>query len=163
MKYLVVSDFHIPERAREIPKEILQAAKEADGVICAGDFTTREVYEVLKRANKSLIAVRGNCDSFELPDYAEFEVVGTKIGVAHSHRFGRGNIEALFGFAKTKKLDVLVFGHTHTPFLEMRKGILLLNPGSVSGVPSGWGESAERTYALLEVCEKIEARIIGIS
>jgi putative phosphoesterase len=156
MKYLVISDLHVPERAKEIPPGILKEAKNVDGIICAGDFTTKEVFEKLKEANKNLIAVKGNCDRFSLPEYSVFFQEGRKIGVIHSHIFGRGNFLLLEEFAKSENLDIIVFGHTHFPFLEKRGNILMINPGSLTGIGSGHGAPSEKTYAILEVIAGLE-------
>jgi putative phosphoesterase len=160
MKYLVISDLHIPERASEIPKRILEEAKRCDSIICAGDFTTKEVFEELKKANKNLMAVKGNCDRFALTEYIQFPEKGKRIGVIHSHQFGRGNINFLADFAKSQGLDILIFGHTHVPMIEKRNGILLVNPGSANGIESGWGNFAEKTYAILDIEGGVEAHAI---
>lgn len=178
MKYLVISDLHIPERASGIPEKILEEAKKCKGIICAGDFTTKEVYDRLKSANPNFFAVKGNCDRFELTEYVQFSEKGKKIGVIHSHQFGRGNIDFLSEFAKSQGLDILVFGHTHVPMVEKRNGILLVNPGSANGIESGGGLScsqlplqglshdqlsrrgnfAQKTYAILNIEEGSEPR-----
>jgi uncharacterized protein len=158
MKYLIISDLHIPERAKEISSELLEEAKKCDGIICAGDFTSKEAFDELKTANKNLIAVKGNCDRFNLTEYAEVLELSQKIGVIHSHQFGRGNIDFLVEFAKSRRLDILIFGHTHIPLIEKRGGVLLINPGSASGISSGRGEPAEKTYAILELDEGTEPK-----
>lgn len=159
MKYIVISDLHIPERAKEIPEEILEVAKRADGIICAGDFTTKDVYGKLKSANKNLIGVRGNCDRLNLPEFVIFEEKGKKIGVTHSHHLGRGNVEAIFSLAKSKGLDIIIFGHTHTPLVEKKENILLINPGSANGIESCRGESSGKTYGVLELNGELKTKI----
>ena len=159
MKYLIISDLHIPERAKEIPKKILEEAKKTDGIICAGDFTSKEVYDKLKSANKNLIAVRGNCDRLNLPDVTSFEEKGKKIGIIHSHHLGRGNINAIFELAKSRGFDILIFGHTHKPLIEKKESILLINPGSANGIESGRGESSGKTYVILELNGEPKAKI----
>jgi putative phosphoesterase len=158
MKYLIISDLHIPERAKNISKEVLEEAKRVDGIICSGDFTEKCIFDKLKQANKNLIAVKGNCDRFNLTEYAEILELGKKIGVIHSHQFGRGNIDFLEEFAKSRRLDILVFGHTHIPLIEKRGGLLLINPGSASGISSGREECSKKTYAVLELNEGAEPK-----
>jgi uncharacterized protein len=151
MAFLVISDLHVPDRAKNIPREIIEQARISEGVIYAGDFTGLETYEKLKSSSKNLIAVRGNCDRLTLPEFVIFEEGGKKIGVLHSHHFGRGNISALEELAKSKGLDIIIFGHSHMPHIEKRGNILLINPGSANGIVSGRGESAGRTYILLDL------------
>jgi uncharacterized protein len=158
MKYLIISDLHIPERANDIPEKVIEEAEKCEGIICAGDFTTKKVFDELKNANKNLVAVKGNCDRFELTEYAQFTELGKKMGVIHSHQFGRGNIDFMEEFAKSQGLDILIFGHTHIPLLEKRGKLLLINPGSASGIESGWGNFSVKTYATLEIIEGVESK-----
>ncbi|MBN2095408.1 MAG: YfcE family phosphodiesterase [Candidatus Aenigmarchaeota archaeon] len=151
MAYLIISDLHIPDRAKSIPKKILQEARLAEGIIYAGDFTEKSILEELLEANSNLVAVRGNCDRLDLPEFISFEKYGKNVGVTHSHHFGRGNIKALEEIAKSRGLDVLIFGHTHWPFAEKFGEKLILNPGSANGVVPGAGMSPGKTYALLEL------------
>jgi len=151
MKYLVISDLHIPERANNIPDEILEEAKKMGGIICPGDFTTKEIFDRLKEKNENIVAVKGNCDRFELPEYLAFFQEGKKIGVIHSHIFGRGNLLLLEEFAKSENLDIIIFGHTHQPTIEKRGNLLMINPGSANGIESGRGGISEKTYAVLDI------------
>lgn len=66
MKFLVLSDIH---GNIENLKKLEGAAKEADGIIFAGDFTDigkeDEGLQALKnlcKMNENIFAVRGNCD-----------------------------------------------------------------------------------------------------
>ncbi len=161
MRYLVVGDFHIPERVEKIPEIINKLAKEVDGIICTGDLISKDVLKELRGLNKNLIIVRGNCDLFSpgsLSDYREFEVNNKKIGVIHSDQFGRGNLEALKEFAKSKNLNVLVFGHTHKHLIKWEGNMLLLNPGTATGALSV-RDISEKTYAILEIDERVDAVI----
>lgn len=144
MKLLVVSDTHIPERLKELPEEILDAAKDADGIIHAGDFTGEEALWLFRGMGPPLYAVRGNMDvpgvAKALEDKLVFELGGVKIGLIH----GFGPPEGLHQRVRKllpDDLDVLVFGHSHVPMLENDSGLLILNPGALS--------SGRRSYALL--------------
>ncbi len=158
MKYLIISDLHLSE-PNKLPKIIIELAKELEGIICAGDLTSEKVLEELKEMNKNLIVVKGNCDSIELPEYLEFEVENKKIGVIHSNQFGRNNLEKISEFANSKKVDVLIFGHTHQPLVEKRGDLLLINPGTLTGTISGEGIKTEKTYAVLEIGKEINAKL----
>ncbi len=159
MKYLIVGDFHIPARAEKISEQIIEIGKRVNGIICTGDLTSKKVLDELKKANKNLIVVKGNCDFLNLPRYREFEVENRKIGVIHSDQFGRGNLEALKEFAKSKNLNVLIFGHTHKSLVKKEENLLLLNPGTATGVLLGAEVETERTYAILQINEKLSAEI----
>ena len=158
MKYLIISDIHLSEPDK-IPETIIELAKEMYGIICAGDLTSKNILEKLKEINRNLIVVKGNCDSLELPEYQEFIAGDKKIGVIHSHQFGRGNLEKIKEFANSKKLDIIIFGHTHQPLVEKRGNLFLINPGTLTGTISGTGAKTEKTYAILEINKKINAKL----
>ena len=128
----VLSDTHIPQRAKDIPQRLWEEIKQADLVLHAGDVVTPLVLE-----NSSIHAhsgSTGNMDSVELqtvlPDQDLVEIEGVKIGLAH----GRGApnqvkfyVQSLF---EGQDLQVLVFGHSHRPELTKENGVWYLNPGS---------------------------------
>ena len=51
-------------------------------------------------------------------------------------------------------MDIVMFGHTHKPLLDNSKGIIMLNPGSVS-YPRQDGHLP--SYALMEIDSSGEA------
>jgi putative phosphoesterase len=85
----VLSDTHIPQRAKDIPQRLWEEIKQADLVLHAGDVVTPLVLENIAQYTP-IRAVRGNMDSVELqtvlPDQDLVEIEGVKIGLAH----GRG-------------------------------------------------------------------------
>lgn len=52
MKVIVVSDTHMPKRAKKLPKRLIEDLGEADLIIHAGDWQTIEVYEELSKCSK---------------------------------------------------------------------------------------------------------------
>jgi len=126
----VISDTHAKSLS-ELPDEVLKSMERSDYVIHAGDFDTYEFFKELDR-NFDLICVRGNCDPFELPEFEVFE----GIGIRHEPD------EFMVYKALELGLKVIVFGHTHLPYLERVKGVVLLNPGSPT-VPKVFSTFAE--------------------
>jgi len=139
----VISDTHIPTRAKNLPAEIKDIFKNVDLIIHAGDFVNFETKKELEKI-APVIAVEGNMDLKEvrekLPEGIILKIYNFKIGIAHSPTsiwlvshldFGEKLAERL---AKKENLDILVFGHTHRPHLEEfnfeGRKILLINPGS---------------------------------
>ena len=151
MNILIAGDFHIPERAKEIPKKLKELAKEVELFLCTGDFTGKEVFEELKNLANVFIAVKGNCDFLDLPNYVEFYLSGKRVGLIHGDVFGRGNKEKMLNFAIERKLDVLISGHSHKPEVWEKEGILFLNPGSATSALSGNLESYGKTAILLKI------------
>ncbi len=151
MKILIAGDFHIPERAKNIPEKLKELAKESELILCTGDFTSKETFKELKNLANVFIAVKGNCDFLDLPSYAEFYLSGKRVGLIHGDIFGRGNKEKMLNFAMERKLDVLISGHTHKPEVWKEKDILFLNPGSATSALSGNLESYGKTAILVRI------------
>ncbi len=129
-----VSDTHIPQRARHLPGELFEALEGADLIVHAGDLVTSDVLAELEPLAR-VEAVAGNMDPESLPAglgrTALIEIGPWRIGLVHGDR-GPGSTTPERALATFEGLgvDVIVFGHTHRPLVEIREGILLVNPGS---------------------------------
>ena len=132
-RLLLISDTHIPARARRMPAAVWRAVDEADVVIHAGDWVDVATLDALEARAARLIGVYGNNDGAELrarlPEVARDEIDGLRVAVVHEtgQKAGREQ-RADAAFAG---LDLLVFGHSHIPWDSVTPGgIRLLNPGS---------------------------------
>ena len=129
MKIIVLSDTHVHG---PMPEEVLDTVKDADIVVHAGDFITREAYGSLCGSCKKLIAVHGNSDAEDvkalLPESVTFEAGGVTFGVIHSGRFGTDTTNMRY-LALEMGVRVLIFGHLHRPIIE-QSDVLLVCPGS---------------------------------
>ena len=63
-------------------------------------------------------------------------------------------IEDIRKEAAGRGMDIVMFGHTHRPLLDSGKGVVVLNPGSVSYPRQ---EGHRPSYALMELDENGEA------
>ncbi len=156
-RILVVSDTHIPDRASWIPRrveEFIDENKPYDIAIHAGDLTSEEVLNWVKSLAPQVIVVEGNMDYLPLPREQVIEVEGIPIGVHHGHGvYPRGNPDQLARIAKRMNVTVLVTGHTHYPALQEHQGILIVNPGSLTGAWGGAGGSMRPSLALVEASQ----------
>jgi len=127
----IISDTHIPSRKKKIPAQVHEIFKSVDLIIHAGDLVTLEVVRQLERIS-SVIAIHGNMDSPEvkgkLPEAACLKIYSWKMGVIHDSVFPPVGWR-MGKVAKENHLDILIFGHTHRPFLKSN-GTLIINPGS---------------------------------
>lgn len=161
MKIGVLSDTHIPHRARAIPAQIRHAFKDVDLILHAGDLTSLWVLEDLERIAPTY-AVRGNCDSLEvcskLPVTRIITVEDHKIGLTHGNRgICRTTPEnALSAFREEGNVDCVVFGHSHQPYNLMTFDRLLFNPGSATD--PRWGPKP--TYGILHIEKTIWGEIV---
>ena len=117
MKIGVISDTHIPDKTEHIPQEILNAFKQVDMVVHAGDMVDLEAVEELKLACKNVIAVAGNLDRDSVrkkyPAKLILDAEGVKVGIIHGWGARSTIIEVIKDAFKDDKLDVIIFGHSH--------------------------------------------------
>jgi putative phosphoesterase len=129
----VLSDTHIPIAAREIPRKALALLNGVDLIAHAGDILQLTVLEELEELAE-VKAVYGNMDTHsireKLPEINTFEVQGFKIGIIHGSGPPSG-MESRIG-KKFDKIDVIIYGHSHSPKNEIINGVLFFNPGSTT-------------------------------
>ena len=145
-----VSDSHIPTRAEKIPEDFREKMKESDLIVHSGDFAERPVYNSIDEYGE-LVAVKGNCDFFDLPNSETFERNGVKFGVYHGTGITpRGDHDTLQKIAtEDLEVDILITGHTHKEEITELEDCVILNPGSCTGV--GGGSARESNPTMLEV------------
>lgn len=149
MKILIVSDTHGKHSNLE---RILTAVGEIDMFIHLGDVEGGEEYlEAMMECETHM--VRGNNDFFSyLPREEEFYIGKYRAFITHGHGYYVSlNPEQIKAEARARQADLVMFGHTHRPYLEQNKDITILNPGSVS-FPRQDGRKA--SYMILEMDEK---------
>ncbi|SIS14896.1 metallophosphoesterase [Natronorubrum thiooxidans] len=126
----IFSDTH-SSRGHDLEGEALTAAREADVVIHAGDFTSPSALEAFQDECEVLHAVHGNADSAavrdRLPTARVVEAGGVRFAVTHRRDGGE---MGLVMFGRSKQADVVVSGHSHRPTVIETEDCLLLNPGS---------------------------------
>ncbi|MGW4718470.1 metallophosphoesterase family protein [Nocardia sp. NPDC004260] len=145
MRLLIISDTHVPERARDLPELLWRAVDAADVVVHAGDWVEAALLDRLEARSARLVGVYGNNDGPELrarlPEVARAELDGLRLAVVHETGPAKGREERCArNFPDT---DVLVFGHSHIPWDSVAdSGLRLLNPGS----PTDRRRQPEHTY-----------------
>ncbi|MFE9774688.1 metallophosphoesterase family protein [Streptomyces sp. NPDC005931] len=133
MRLLLMSDTHLPRRAKRLPVPLLEELPHADVVFHAGDWVDTATLDLLESTSSRLVAVYGNNDGPELrarlPEIAYADLDGLRFGVIHETGPARGREDRCA--ARFPDLDVLVFGHSHIPWdTTAGTGLRLLNPGS---------------------------------
>lgn len=148
----MLSDTHIPKRARALPAPVLAAIEEADVVIHAGDWVDDATLDLLEERSRRLIGVWGNNDGpslrRRLPEVARAELDGVRFAVVHETGPAAGREQRCE--RDYPDTDVLVFGHSHIPWDSVTPGGLrLLNPGS----PTDRRRQPAYTYLTAEVAD----------
>lgn len=133
MQLVLLTDTHVPARARDLPAPLWDAIDAADVVVHAGDWVSTGLLDLLDSRTRQLVASYGNNDGADLrarlPLVARADLDGVRLGVVHETGPATGR-EARCDVAYPD-LDVLVFGHSHIPWDTVTPGGLrLLNPGS---------------------------------
>lgn len=137
----VVSDTHGREGHR-LEGRTLDAVREADCVVHAGDFLAAPVLDAFERevegtetsddrAAERFEAVAGNNDEpavrDRLPDERVVEYRGARVAVTHGHRKSETQLSL---FARQSMAHLLVVGHSHRPGFGHVGDVPVLNPGS---------------------------------
>src|SRR5215211_3029740 len=138
---VVLADTHIPRRAKSLPEGLLPYLEAADLILHAGDLIEPSLLEELA-LYAPVRAVKGNVD---LPETLQFGFGGARVAMIHDSGRKEGRRRRLA--RRFPKARVIVFGHSHIPFLEDEGGLLLLNPGS----PTDRRRQPEHTFALLGI------------
>lgn len=155
----IISDTHLKTPSKELEVLLEGPFREVDLIVHLGDFVRREVYDFLK--SRPFVGVAGNRDQKDLrkllPQKELLEIGGQRIGLIHGWGSLWGmpeRIKGLFG-----KTDVILFGHTHRPFLGKIDGVLFMNPGSFRRDPFG---GFKRRYGLLEIQKVPNGRLCSL-
>jgi putative phosphoesterase len=129
---LVISDTHLPKRAKDLPAQVWEAVDAADLVVHAGDWVDTRTLDRLEERSRRLLACWGNNDGPELrarlPEVARQTVRGVRVAVVHETGPRQRREERMR--AAYPDTDLLVFGHSHIPWDTAHDGLRLLNPGS---------------------------------
>ncbi|RZT07388.1 hypothetical protein EV649_8094 [Kribbella sp. VKM Ac-2569] len=133
MRLVLISDTHLPVRAKKLPAAVWDAVDDADVVIHAGDWVSVGLLDELESRAARLIGCWGNNDGPELrarlPEVARVTLDGLSVAVVHETGPAKGREERCA--AAYPGVDLLVFGHSHIPWDTTGPGGLrLLNPGS---------------------------------
>jgi uncharacterized protein len=159
MKVGVISDTHVPTITKALPPVIFDIFKDVDLILHAGDIVEMSVLEELS-ALAPVEAVAGNMDDEEarirLP-YKKIITLGKyKAGLIH----GKFKIDVQKEMIRKEftDVDLIVYGHSHTPFWGKVNGIYYLNPGS----PTDKRYAPYNSVAVLEAGDDLKAEIFRI-
>lgn len=162
MKIGVLSDTHIVDKAEELPEEMLKDFESCDIVIHAGDLIDLCVLDKLRSVCPEVKAVSGNMDTSEvrakLPEKQIIPVLKYAIGVMHGYGPATNLLEVAYETFKKEKVDIVIFGHSHSPFNQRKGGVLYFNPGS----PTDKIFAQYNSYGIIEINDKIEAKIVRV-
>ncbi len=133
MRLGIISDTH-----GTLPNAVFDVFSQVDHILHGGDIGSADLLIELE-ALAPVTAVYGNTDGFAVrdrcPRVAKLELDGMYVTVTHGDQFGTP--DPLVLHTSFPEAEIIVFGHTHRPLLELvDKTVTVMNPGS-AGAPRG--------------------------
>lgn len=148
MKILIVSDTH---RKNDIYLQLVKKYAPLDMVIHCGDLEGAE-YTIESAVDCPVHMVAGNNDFFSsVPMEDEFMIGNHRVLLSHGHHYyiSMGN-ELIKDEARSRGVDIVMYGHTHKPVIERDGDLLVINPGSLTYPRQ---EGRKPSYAVMTVDE----------
>lgn len=161
MKLMFISDIHGSLYWLNRVLEHVELEK-PDQIILLGDYLYHgprnplpEQYDPAQAAERLnqyrhlITAIRGNCDAEVDQMLLQFPMMGDQVQIYDEGRrifATHGHIRSMEHLPPLEKGDIFIQGHTHIPVAEIRDGVYLLNPGSISLPKEQWPNS----YGLME-------------
>ncbi|TCT12151.1 hypothetical protein EDC18_11457 [Natranaerovirga pectinivora] len=134
MSILVISDTH---GKIDNVLQIIKNNKNIDLIIHLGDLVRdAETLEIIEEIKIEYIA--GNCDFIsKYPKEKIIEYKNKRIFLTHGHQYNvKWEYSTIKKTGKRQNADIVLFGHTHIPYLDEDE-IILMNPGSISSPRGG--------------------------
>lgn len=159
-RIVAISDTHIPQVCADLPQKVWDACREADIICHAGDVSEPDLIDRLREVAPTYV-VAGNMDMWGpkmgWPPKREFEFNGKQIGIIHGNG-APNDVPMLARSQFDDSLDLIIFGHSHQPFIGEINGVLCVNPGS----PTDNRYSQSNTFAIITVGLDIQTELINI-
>lgn len=144
----IISDTH-----GIIDPNVIEAIKDCDQIIHAGDICSARVVEQMHQLSDSVTAVAGNNDASglwpieethvvnSLPHMAEIELPGGKLAIEHGHRHGMH--QPCHDALRHSHPDarIVIYGHTHTMLIDSDQTPWVVNPGAAGHTRTRGGPS----------------------
>lgn len=146
MRILIVSDTHGRHSKFDMA---LEKAGKIDLMIHLGDIQEEEDYMEMV-CDCPVCMVAGNNDFFSELPYERTEVIGGKrMFLTHGHSYDVHNgLRRLAEEGRRHQAEVVMFGHTHVPYVEEQDDMLFVNPGSLTYPRQ---EGHKPSYAIMDI------------
>lgn len=146
MKILIVSDTH---GRRGNLNAVFEREGKVDMLLHLGDAEGDEDY-IAEYAKCPVHILSGNNDFFSgLPGEKEIQIGKYHVFMTHGHNYYVSvNTGRLREAAQARGADIVLFGHTHQPYVDVESDLKIINPGSLA-YPRQEGRRA--TYVVMEI------------
>ena len=162
MKIGVMSDSHGNiEYVRQAAEYLMEA--EVEHIIHLGDdYYDARILDILP---VNVIKVPGVYEAVyqdaSVPNRLVEEIAGLRILITHtkeSHRNDLPHDKMPEEYIASRKVDVVLFGHSHVFYAKLERGILMVNPGHLKTED----KKGEATFALLDINKGITVTILNM-
>ena len=138
MRLGIISDTH-----GLLPNEVFDVFEQVDHILHGGDVGGSDLLLELE-ALAPVTTVYGNTDGFDVrercPQVANVELDGFYVTITHGDQFGVPDAATLH--EAFPRAEIIVYGHTHSPALELvDKTVTVMNPGSAGNPRDGGSPS----------------------
>ena len=152
MRILIVSDTHGNHRNLD---KVLEREKKIDMLLHMGDVEDGDIYlEAVLDCPVHIVA--GNNDFYGNLSREEVIQIGKyKVWMTHGHMYSVSlHTKRLKDAARERGVDIVMYGHTHRPDIDVEEDLIVLNPGSLAYPRQ---EGRKYTYIMMEIDEAGEA------
>lgn len=138
MRILVISDCHGDYNNLYCA---ISEQPSAEIVFCLGDGENDYNAVQNQFPDKMFVILRGNCDTRSTKsDTKIINIENRRIFATHGHLFKvKFDLNTLYFVGKEVNAQIILFGHTHSPYNEYVNGIYMFNPGSIKGYYGTYG------------------------
>ena len=152
MQILIISDTHGNHRALD---KVLEREKQIDMLLHMGDVEDGDIY-LEAVLDFPIHIVAGNNDFYgNLPREEVIQIGKYKVWMTHGHmHYVSLNTCRLKEAARERGVDIVMYGHTHRPDIDIEDDLVVLNPGSLA-YPRQEGRRC--TYIMMIIDEMGEA------
>ena len=143
MKIIVFADSHT-----DVPTMLaVVKLEQPDVILHLGDHIADGI-ELQKNTDIRICLVKGNTDQESSGSVEElFTFENTRVYMTHGHVYKvQDGLEELCEAGARNNADIVLFGHTHRPFLSYINGIWVMNPGQIG---RKLGENTPATYGTI--------------
>jgi putative phosphoesterase len=148
----VVSDTHLPRFGVALPRALERGLRAAnvERILHLGDMTDLLVVPLFE-AIAPFDAVAGNNDGpairARFGRHKIIRVEDVRIGMVHGDGHKKTTLDRALEAFVPEDVDVILFGHSHRPYVGREHGVLVVNPGS----PTDKRLNPRYSYAILTV------------
>ncbi|MFD2612225.1 metallophosphoesterase family protein [Paenibacillus gansuensis] len=157
MRIGIVSDTHMSPKVARLPNALVEGLQGVELILHIGDWTSLHVAGMMEEI-APVDGVAGNNDGLEIRERfgrkKVLSIAGFRIGMVHGDGSRKTTEQRAWEAFEGEQVDVILFGHSHIPFMERRGEVLMFNPGS----PSDKRRQPKYSYGILELEGTIRAQ-----